>query len=58
MYKYPRIVRLRKTALRFYQQKFDSQKDYYKVFGLSSTAAEADIKKAYRNLVINITPIN
>ena len=42
--------------MRFYQEKFDNKKDYYKVLGLTPSASEADIKKAYRNLVIKHHP--
>lgn len=56
MFKYFRSTLIPKSALRFYQQKFDSQKDYYKVMGVSSTASEAEIKKAYRNLVVKYHP--
>lgn len=43
-------------AYRFSISKFNTQKDYYKLLGISQSAAEKDIKKAFRDLAKKYHP--
>lgn len=45
-----------RQALRFFQQNFNPQKDYYKVLGVEKNASEDEIKRAYKKLTIKHHP--